>query len=138
MRRSIDRNGLTFGPYVGLRVFAEADAERFFGRDGDVTRLLHRLVTSRFLAVLGPSASGKSSLVLAGLLPALRAGALPGADTWNIGVLRPGPGPSSPLAGDTRWLQRRGRRCVSSARRADRSSAAATAGDECPSPPAAP
>jgi WD40 repeat protein/DNA-binding SARP family transcriptional activator len=84
-------------PYVGLRAFGESDADRFFGRDGDVARLLDRLATSRFLAVLGPSGSGKSSLVLAGLLPALRAGALPGADTWSIRVLRPGHHPVAAL-----------------------------------------
>jgi WD40 repeat protein/DNA-binding SARP family transcriptional activator len=84
-------------PYVGLRTFHETDADRFFGRDGDVARLLDRLDRSRFLAVLGPSGSGKSSLVRAGLLPALRAGALPGSDTWDVRVLRPGHHPTATL-----------------------------------------
>ena len=61
-------------PYRGLLPFREADSAWFFGRDGDVQRLVEKLKTSQFLAVVGPSGSGKSSLTLAGLLPALRAG----------------------------------------------------------------
>jgi WD40 repeat protein/DNA-binding SARP family transcriptional activator len=85
-------------PYVGLRTFEESDAPWFFGRDGDVTRLLDRLAGTRFLAVVGASGSGKSSLVRAGFVPALRRGALPGADTWPVVVLRPGPDPIVGLA----------------------------------------
>jgi WD40 repeat protein/DNA-binding SARP family transcriptional activator len=89
--------GSAGAPYVGLRTFEEVDADRFFGRDADVSRLLDRLEDTRLLAVLGPSGSGKSSLVRAGLVPALRAGALPGADTWRIEVLRPGADPNGAL-----------------------------------------
>jgi WD40 repeat protein/DNA-binding SARP family transcriptional activator len=85
-------------PYVGLRTFDRSDAAWFFGRDGDVTRLLDRLDRTRFLAVLGASGSGKSSLVRAGLVPALRRGALPGADTWPVIVVRPGHDPLGGLA----------------------------------------
>ena len=85
-------------PYLGLRSFGEGDAGRFFGRSADVSRLLDRLGTTRFLAVLGSSGSGKSSLVRAGVIPALRRGALPGSDTWAIGVLRPGAAPLRELA----------------------------------------
>jgi WD40 repeat protein/DNA-binding SARP family transcriptional activator len=84
-------------PYVGLRPFQEDDADRFFGRDGDVARLLDRLDAVRFLAVLGPSGSGKSSLVRAGLLPALGGGGVPGSDTWEVQVLRPGHHPRAAL-----------------------------------------
>ena len=66
-------------PYRGLEAFDEEHADVFFGREGDVQRLLEKLKASRFLAVLGPSGSGKSSLVRAGLVPALRRGAVPGA-----------------------------------------------------------
>ncbi|MBW3579169.1 MAG: AAA family ATPase [Actinobacteria bacterium] len=85
-------------PYRGLQTFEEADAEHFFGRDADVSRLLERLEASKFLAVLGPSGSGKSSLVRAGLIPALRQGALPASDTCAVRVLRPGSEPIKTLA----------------------------------------
>ena len=61
-------------PYKGLRAFSEADVLDFFGRD-DVTVALHEaLVAHRFVTVVGPSGSGKSSLVYAGLAPLLRRG----------------------------------------------------------------
>ncbi|MCI0713028.1 MAG: protein kinase [Chloroflexi bacterium] len=73
-------------PYKGLESFTEADEANFFGRD----KLVDKLITSlgqdhphhRFLAVLGPSGSGKSSLVRAGLVPALWEGKLPEAAGW--------------------------------------------------------
>jgi WD40 repeat protein/DNA-binding SARP family transcriptional activator len=99
-------------PYVGLRTFQEDDADRFFGRDGDVARLLDRLDGVRFLAVLGPSGSGKSSLVRAGLLPALRSGALPGSDTWQVRVLRPGHRPLAALHAAADVAPGRGRRLL--------------------------
>src|SRR5262249_31988454 len=71
-------------PYRGLQRFEPDDAELFFGREADTQRLLEKLKTTRVLAVLGRSGSGKSSLVLAGLLPALRAGAIPGSEAWEI------------------------------------------------------
>jgi energy-coupling factor transporter ATP-binding protein EcfA2 len=60
--------------------------------------LLDKLAESNFLAVLGPSGSGKSRLVLAGLLPALKAGALPGSEGWCYLTLRPGTRPLDALA----------------------------------------
>ena len=85
-------------PYRGLRVFAEEDAQFFFGRDRDVQRLVEKLKSSRFLAVLGPSGSGKSSLVRAGLVPGLRGGALANVEDWHVLVLRPGAAPLTALA----------------------------------------
>jgi WD40 repeat protein len=85
-------------PYRGLQTFDEEHAEFFFGREADVQRLLERLKERRFLAVLGPSGSGKSSLVRAGLVPALRRGALPGSDAWRVMILRPGAEPLTTLA----------------------------------------
>jgi WD40 repeat protein/DNA-binding SARP family transcriptional activator len=85
-------------PYLGLQTFDERDAARFFGRTADVARLLDRLGETRFLAVIGASGSGKSSLVRAGLVPALRQGALPGSDTWVVRVLRPGTAPVRAMA----------------------------------------
>jgi WD40 repeat protein/DNA-binding SARP family transcriptional activator len=84
-------------PYLGLQTFEESHASLFFGREADVSRLLDRLGDTRFLAVLGPSGSGKSSLVRAGLVPALRRGALAGSDTWALRVLRPGAVPIKAL-----------------------------------------
>jgi DNA-binding SARP family transcriptional activator/WD40 repeat protein len=64
-------------PYKGLRAFAEADAADFFGRDSLVARLVGALGTGSaggFLAIVGPSGSGKSSVVRAGLVPAIKRG----------------------------------------------------------------
>ncbi len=88
---------VTFNPYKGLRAFGEADAADFFGRDTLTHQLLARLGEggdlSRFLAVVGPSGSGKSSVVKAGLIPALRRGGLPGSENWFIVDLLPGAHP---------------------------------------------
>ena len=84
-------------PYRGLEVFDAEHAEFYFGRDGEIQRLLEKLKTDRFLAVLGPSGSGKSSLVRAGLLPALLRGAL-GGGSWRSCVVRPGAAPLTALA----------------------------------------
>ncbi len=88
-------------PYKGLRPFGEADALDFFGRDVMVDRLVARLVEtgegSRFLGVVGPSGSGKSSAVRAGLVPLLRAGAMPGSDTWFMVEMMPGVHPFEEL-----------------------------------------
>ena len=84
-------------PYKGLRAFQEADAPDFFGREDLTARLVARLGQDvplrRFLIVVGPSGSGKSSVVRAGLVPALRRGALPGSERWPIVSLVPGPHP---------------------------------------------
>jgi hypothetical protein len=84
-------------PYQGLEVFHEEQAEFFFGRERDVQRLLEKLKATRFLAVLGASGSGKSSLVRAGLIPVLRTGALPQSETWTICVFKPGSRPLTTL-----------------------------------------
>jgi formylglycine-generating enzyme required for sulfatase activity len=95
-------------PYRGLQTFDEEHAEFFFGREGDVQRLLEQLRTSRFLAVLGPSGSGKSSLVRAGVVPTLRTGGLPGSEHWLIRVIRPGAQPLAALAAQLLDLHGRG------------------------------
>ena len=88
-------------PYKGLRAFGEADAADFFGRDTLVNRLLARLSETdplaRFLAVVGPSGSGKSSVVRAGLIPRLRHGALPGSEDWFFAEMMPGTRPLDEL-----------------------------------------
>lgn len=85
-------------PYKGLRPFQEADAAEFFGRESLIEQLLSRIAESNdpssgFLAVVGPSGSGKSSVVKAGIIPALRAGALPGSRSWFLADMMPGPTP---------------------------------------------
>jgi WD40 repeat protein len=90
-----------YNPYKGLRAFQEVDADDFFGREALVGQLLAKLVekgeSSRFLAVVGPSGSGKSSVVKAGLVPALRKGALPGSEDWFITEMVPGAHPLEEL-----------------------------------------
>ncbi len=73
-------------PYKGLRAFQEIDANIFFGREALIQQLVNSFSRgrdlSRFLAVVGPSGSGKSSVVKAGLIPALRRGAVPNSEHW--------------------------------------------------------
>ncbi len=76
-------------PFKGLASFEPVDAEYFFGRERLVAELVARLVGVGFLGIVGPSGSGKSSLVRAGLLPALAAGVLPGSERWRRLLLRP-------------------------------------------------
>ncbi|MBE7557287.1 MAG: serine protease [Anaerolineales bacterium] len=81
-------------PYRGLTAFTESDAKFFFGREILVSSLVtHLRQNPRFLAVVGPSGSGKSSLVQAGLVPALRQGRLPESSAWYIITFRPGSNP---------------------------------------------
>ncbi len=116
-----------FNPYKGLRPFREADAGHFFGRDDLIEQLLarllpdggmgageqggrgadgemtvtrspaHPLTPSRFLAIVGPSGSGKSSVVKAGLVPRLRQNALPGSENWYFIEMMPGAHPFEEL-----------------------------------------
>lgn len=89
-------------PYKGLRAFEEVDADDFFGRETLVASLVTELdghgPGGRCLAVVGPSGCGKSSIVKAGLVPALRRGALPGSDRWFIVQMYPGSRPFEALA----------------------------------------
>ncbi len=88
-------------PYKGLRPFEVADSRDYFGREDLVEKLLNRLddhgAQSRFIAIVGPSGSGKSSLVSAGLIPALWSGKLPGSDRWFIVEMVPGTRPIDEL-----------------------------------------
>src|SRR3954469_15375008 len=82
-------------PYKGLEHFDESDTRLFFGRERLADKLVDRLKTERFLAVVGASGSGKSSLVRAGVLPLLRAQDRP---RWTIRTLTPGARPIEALA----------------------------------------
>jgi WD40 repeat protein/DNA-binding SARP family transcriptional activator len=80
-------------PYKGLARFEAADAEFFFGREQVVSEGVGHLVGGRFLALVGASGSGKSSLLRAGILHALGSGAIPGSNRWTCAVIRPGDHP---------------------------------------------
>ncbi len=84
-------------PFKGLVPFEAADAPYFFGRERLVAELVARLVGAPLLGVVGPSGSGKSSAVRAGLLPALASGVLPGSQDWPQRVIRPGEHPMRQL-----------------------------------------
>jgi DNA-binding SARP family transcriptional activator/WD40 repeat protein len=88
-------------PYKGLARFDTADADVFHGRERLVAQLVARLVDAPLVAVTGASGSGKSSLVRAGLLPALAGGALLGSAGWRPVVVTPaGDGIPGGLAAD--------------------------------------
>jgi WD40 repeat protein/energy-coupling factor transporter ATP-binding protein EcfA2 len=86
-------------PFPGLRPFKTSEFQLFNGRVGQAEELIKRLKKNRFLAVIGSSGTGKSSLVRAGLIPQLFGGYLHGAGSkWNIAVCRPGKDPVENLA----------------------------------------
>jgi DNA-binding SARP family transcriptional activator/WD40 repeat protein len=84
-------------PYRGLAAYDEADAVLFVGRERLTAELAGRLVDNDLLVVVGPSGAGKSSLVRAGLVPALRGGAIPGSSAWRIRATTPGRDPLGAL-----------------------------------------
>jgi WD40 repeat protein len=90
--------GFAVCPYRGLAAFQPDDAARFFGRDDLVADLVERVDRDRILFVVGPSGSGKSSLVRAGLIPALRAGAIAGSERWAVSLFSPRSNPVQELA----------------------------------------
>jgi hypothetical protein len=88
-----------FNPFPGLRPFEADETHLFFGREVQIDDLLGRLRKQHFVAVVGTSGSGKSSLVRAGMLPALHGGYMVGAGAhWRIGMMRPGTTPIRELA----------------------------------------
>lgn len=85
-------------PYRGLAAYSPADAEAFFGRDGDVDDIRQRLRPGQLTAVVGASGSGKSSLVLAGVLPRV-------SDGRTVAVLTAGRDAALDLRA---WIEQRG------------------------------
>ncbi len=89
----------TTNPYVGLRPFEVDESLLFFGRNDQTLELLQRLHKHHFVAVVGSSGCGKSSLLRAGLIPALKAGYLvDDSDNWFISIMKPGQNPLYNLA----------------------------------------
>jgi serine/threonine protein kinase len=90
-------------PYPGLTAFQEADADRFFGRSRDVTRMVARVRELPLTGVVGPSGVGKSSFIRAGVGPALKSS----GERWEIVTVRPGRQPVAALASVLANLARR-------------------------------
>ena len=94
-----DRRAVPVGddgnPFAGLAAFQEADAGRFFGRDREIDRVVAELRSRPLVAVVGRSGAGKSSLVRAGVIPALKRS----GEGWDTHVVRPGREPLAALAG---------------------------------------
>ncbi len=94
-------DGEVTNPYNGLQAFDDGDTDRFFGRERLVSELVGQLsddsISSRCAIVVGPSGSGKSSVVRAGLVPALREGRVDGSDQWFITTMVPGSDPFEAL-----------------------------------------
>jgi WD40 repeat protein len=84
-------------PFKGLAFFDRSDAEYFFGRERVVGEVVAQLAGSTVVGILGPSGVGKSSVLRAGVLPALSAGALPGSAGWRQVLVRPGAHPLAEL-----------------------------------------
>jgi hypothetical protein len=84
-------------PYPGMVSFREDNSDCFFGRDAEVKELVERLRLHPFISVIGPSGNGKSSLVFAGLIPALRRSGLFGSGEWLVRTIRPGETPLAEL-----------------------------------------
>src|SRR5262249_61381029 len=86
-------------PFVGLRPFNTDESLLFFGRRQQTVELMQQLHRTHFIAVVGSSGCGKSSLVRAGLIPNLKAGFLvEDRDQWHVGVMKPGDVPIRNLA----------------------------------------
>ncbi|RPI95815.1 MAG: ATP-binding protein, partial [Chloroflexi bacterium] len=85
-------------PYKGLDFFEEEDAELFFGREKLVQDLVSRAKDSCTVFITGPSGSGKSSLIRAGLIHALKQGAILGSERWLYAAVHPGREPIQALA----------------------------------------
>ena len=92
---SIQQTVATICPYRGLLYFREEDAPFFFGRDAAIKQLVEAVTQNQFVAVVGASGCGKSSVARAGLIPALRRDA---KTVWEIVTLVPGDRPLHTLA----------------------------------------
>jgi WD40 repeat protein len=99
MSEIIDQQVSTLNPFPGLRPFKIEESHLFFGREGQSDEVLLKLSKSRFVGVIGPSGSGKSSFIYCGVMPILYGGFLTDASAeWEVVVTRPGAGPIDNMA----------------------------------------
>src|SRR5689334_1870825 len=96
-RSGADPSQILVCPFKGLAFFEAADADYFFGREPIVADIVSRLTDGHLAGLVGPSGVGKSSILRAGVLPALAAGALPGSERWPCLLVRPGNHPCRAL-----------------------------------------
>ena len=97
--KSEESNSSFFNPFPGLRPFSTEESHLFFGREGQSEEVLKSLSENRFVAVMGASGSGKSSLILCGLIPALHGGLVSDSGNgWQVIHIRPGIDPLTNLA----------------------------------------
>jgi len=82
-------------PYPGMRAYGEQEAATFRGRTAITDDLVRRLRVERLICLIGPSGSGKSSLINAGLIPSLKSSKAFGPGTWTVRFVRPGDGPAA-------------------------------------------
>jgi energy-coupling factor transporter ATP-binding protein EcfA2 len=89
-----------FNPFPGLRPFSVEESHLFFGREGQSDEVIHHLSKNKFIAVIGTSGSGKSSLIYCGVIPTLQGGFVSGAGNgdWKIIATKPGNNPIENLA----------------------------------------
>lgn len=94
-----NKNQTIFNPFPGLRPFKVEESHLFFGREGQSEEILKKLSDEKFVAVIGASGSGKSSLIYCGLVPTLYGGFVGEAKSkWNIIATRPGNSPIENLS----------------------------------------
>ena len=99
MPQKTDQESISLNPFPGLRPFRIEESHLFFGREGQTDEVLLKLSRNRFVAVIGPSGSGKSSFIYCGVLPILYGGFLTDASPdWEVVVSRPGAAPIDNLA----------------------------------------
>ncbi|MBT1706536.1 nSTAND1 domain-containing NTPase, partial [Chryseosolibacter indicus] len=99
MSQAVNQKALVSNPFPGLRPFKIEESHLFFGREGQSDEVLLKLSKNRFVGVIGPSGSGKSSFIYCGVMPILYGGFLTDASpNWEVVVTRPGAGPIDNLA----------------------------------------
>lgn len=93
------KDGKFFNPFPGLRPFTIEESHLFFGREGQSEEVLSNLSKNKFVAVVGSSGSGKSSLMYCGVVPILHGGFITEAGSkWKVILSRPGNDPIGNLA----------------------------------------
>ncbi len=93
------QNNKRTNPFPGIRSYQMDEDYLFFGRESQINELISILSETRFLAIIGSSGCGKSSLVRAGLIPSLLKGRMQeNPNEWNINILRPGDNPIGNMA----------------------------------------